>query len=309
MKKSTALEFIEKALVIHGDKYGYDAVEYSQSNHPIKIWCNIHNEYFEQTPKSHLKGCGCSLCGRTRTTKSGMLSLEQFLEQCIITHSNKYDYSKVEYKGGRYKITIICPTHGEFTQNAFSHKVGKGCSKCRAEMLAAKFKDTKEQFIEKARAIHGDKYDYSLVDYINQNTTVDIICKYHGVFSQTPGSHISLKCGCTKCSWELTGWTYTQWENAGLQSKNFSGFKVYIIECWNEEERFYKIGKTFVPIQLRLSAKKRLPYRYKVIKTFEGDARYISELETELQNKHKEFRYQPKLEFGGQTECFTQYLE
>ena len=105
------------------------------------------------------------------------------------------------------------------------------------------------------------------------------------------------------------GWTYTKWEDAGLNSKHFDGFKVYVIECWYGDERFYKIGKTFIPICRRFNSKKQIPYEYKVIKTFEGSARYISELEQELQNKHKKFKYKPKLKFKGQTECFTQYLE
>jgi Zn finger protein HypA/HybF involved in hydrogenase expression len=57
----------------------------------------------------------------------------------------------------------------------------------------------KMNFFEKAKEIHGDKYDYSLIEYKNNSSKVKIICKIHGVFEQTPNSHISKKCGCPKC--------------------------------------------------------------------------------------------------------------
>ena len=60
-------------------------------------------------------------------------------------------------------------------------------------------KDTKELFIVKARKIHGDRYDYSLVIYINAKTKVKIICPIHGVFEQIPDTHLHGN-GCKKCS-------------------------------------------------------------------------------------------------------------
>lgn len=59
---------------------------------------------------------------------------------------------------------------------------------------------TKEIFIERAKQIHGNKYDYSEVEYIGATTKVKIICPIHGEFLQTPSSHINLKQGCPKCS-------------------------------------------------------------------------------------------------------------
>lgn len=58
---------------------------------------------------------------------------------------------------------------------------------------------TREEFIEKARAIHGDKYDYSKVEYVNNSTKVCIICPVHGEFWQTPSKHIFGK-GCPYCN-------------------------------------------------------------------------------------------------------------
>ena len=59
---------------------------------------------------------------------------------------------------------------------------------------------TTENFIKKARFIHGNRYDYSLVNYENSKTKIDIICLKHGVFSQTPDKHINAKSGCPYCA-------------------------------------------------------------------------------------------------------------
>ena len=57
---------------------------------------------------------------------------------------------------------------------------------------------TKKEFIKKAKQVHGDKYDYSKVDYINSSTKVCIICPEHGEFWQTPNNHLK-KSGCQIC--------------------------------------------------------------------------------------------------------------
>lgn len=107
----------------------------------------------------------------------------KFLQKVLSIHGNKYDYSKVPesflYKD---KICIICPEHGEFWQNVGNHLYGNGCPKCADIRGAYKRADTKESFIQKAQSIHGDKYDYSKVDYINNHEKVCIICPIHGEF-------------------------------------------------------------------------------------------------------------------------------
>jgi hypothetical protein len=57
--------------------------------------------------------------------------------------------------------------------------------------------NTKE-FIARAILIHGDKYNYSKVNYVKRNTIVIITCKIHGDFPQTPNDHLQ-GCGCVKC--------------------------------------------------------------------------------------------------------------
>lgn len=130
------------------------------------------------------------------------LTKEIFIEKSKKIHGDKYDYSKVNYINTRTKVCIICPEHGEFWQNPKSHMMGYGCQKCMREVF-----DTKT-FIEKSKKIHGDKYDYSKVEYKNSHTKVCIICPEHGEFWQNPCDHLH-GYGCPKCGikklWDKRG--------------------------------------------------------------------------------------------------------
>jgi very-short-patch-repair endonuclease len=120
---------------------------------------------------------------------------ELFISKANKIHKNKYDYSKVNYINAKTKITIICREHGDFQQTPSNHLSNYNCQKC-----AKNFQLDTASFIEKAKNIHNDKYDYSKVNYINADTQITIICKEHGEFTQIPDFHINRKCGCPKCS-------------------------------------------------------------------------------------------------------------
>ena len=126
------------------------------------------------------------------------LTKNEFINKANEIHSNKYDYSKVNYVNSQTKVCIICPEHGEFWQIPNAHLKGSGCLKCGNIKKSEKERLTTEEFIEKARKIHGDKYDYSKVEYINNYTPVCIICSKHGEFFQKPYNHLN-GCGCRIC--------------------------------------------------------------------------------------------------------------
>ena len=128
--------------------------------------------------------------------------VEEFIEQAKKIHNDKYDYSKVEYINNRTKVCIICPEHGEFWQIPYSHLIGKGCKKCAIKQNSEKQKKTSEEFIEQAKKIHNDKYDYSKVEYIDSSTKICVICPKHGEFWQRPNDHLSGQ-GCFKCAKEI----------------------------------------------------------------------------------------------------------
>ena len=126
------------------------------------------------------------------------LTTESFIEKAKQVHGDKYDYSNVKYVGANNKVCITCPKHGNFYQIAAGHLRGQNCPICRNEKFSLIHKSTKENFIKKAKEIHGDKYDYSKVDYIDAKTKVCIICPEHGEFWQTPNSHL-VGHGCFEC--------------------------------------------------------------------------------------------------------------
>lgn len=188
--------FIIKANYIHNNKYDYSKVYYVNNKTKVCIICPEHGEFYK-SPDNHLHGQGCPTCSSKKK-----LTTEEFIEKAKTKHDDKYDYSKTEYKNIKSKVCIICPEHGEFWQTPDNHLHGQGCPICKSNKLHNDRKNNINSFISKSREIHGNKYDYSKVNYINNRTKVCIICPKHGEFWQTPSDHISLhnRCGCPKCN-------------------------------------------------------------------------------------------------------------
>lgn len=187
--------FIEKSIKVHGDKYDYSKVEYKNSKTKVCIICNKtdeitgekHNEFW-QVPYSHLSGASCPKCS------NHFMSQEIFINRARVIHKNKYDYSKVEYKAVKTKVSIICPDHGGFLQAPDGHLNGAGCPRC-----SCVHRYSTNEWIVEAKKVHGDKYDYSKVEYVKNSSKISIICKEHGEFLQTPANHIKGK-NCPKCT-------------------------------------------------------------------------------------------------------------
>lgn len=198
-KNKTTERFIQEAVLVHGNKYDYSLVNYVRSDFPVKIICSIHGE-FEQIPNSHLQGYGCRDCANEELSIDRRKSLEQRIKEFNIIHDNKYDYSLVkEIKNARDFIDIICPIHGPFTQQVTSHQQGCGCDLCGKEIIFNSRKYSTKEWIEKFRKIHNEKYDYSLIDSIeNSLQIIYIICPKHDKFPQKVESH-SQGQGCPYC--------------------------------------------------------------------------------------------------------------
>jgi hypothetical protein len=188
-------KFIEKAKSIHNNEYDYSKVEYKNNNTDIIIICKIHRE-FKQLPKCHLRGCGCPKCAIILNSNKNRLSNKNIIIKFIEKHGNKFNYQRVNYINIDTPVIIICESHGEFLQTPYQHLKSKfGCKKCSKHYIMSK-----NDFIKISENIHGDKYDYSKVDYIDSKTEVIIVCNIHGEFKQKPIYHYWNKCGCPKCS-------------------------------------------------------------------------------------------------------------
>ena len=196
---SNTQEFIKKARKVHGDKYDYSKVEYINNSTKVCIICPEHGEFW-QSPNNHLsKKQNCPKCGLEHLSKIKSLNMQEFIKKAKEIHGDKYDYSKVKYINSKTKVCIICPEHGEFWQTPLSHITGRGCRKCGFINSKRKQSLSNEEFIERAKEIHGDKYDYSKVKYVNTRQKVTIICFKHGDFKQEPRAHLQGQ-GCPKCN-------------------------------------------------------------------------------------------------------------
>lgn len=154
-------------------------------------------------------------------------------------------------------------------------------------------------FIVMSKKVHGDKYDYSNVVFINANIKVKIICPIHGEFEQIASNHVHMGYGCPKCGnmWALTK---ESWINCTKDKKCI----FYIISCYNEEEYFIKFGITSRSVEARFFKEEYMPYKYESVFEFISSGENIWELEKYMENYYYKYKYIPKIKFGGRTECY-----
>ena len=127
------------------------------------------------------------------------LSNSEFIEKSKKIHKDKYDYSAVNYVNSFTEVDILCKKHGLFKQKPSFHMRGSNCPKCAREICTEKRLNT--DIIYRFNSIHNNYYDYSKVIYKGMHIKIEIVCKKHGSFFQTPSSHIK-KSGCPKCGIE-----------------------------------------------------------------------------------------------------------
>ncbi len=261
----------------------------SPSTTNIEIYCNKHKINFFKN-LGYILGHKTQLCPECINE----YKINNFIKIANNKHKNKYDYDEIKKYGSDIKLPIICPIHGRFEQLPQKHlEIKDSCPTCSGDIYQIR---NTEDFIIRAKTIHGDKYDYSGVNYINTKTTVDIICKYHGLFKQRPSNHISMKQGCSKCnkSYRIST-NQVKWLNEHrvplrsyiVSDYNVDGFNditktVYEflgdywhgnLERYTKEEMNITVGKTFG--ELNIETFDRLEYLksqgYNIIYIWERD--------------------------------------
>jgi hypothetical protein len=263
MKRLTTRDFIDQVSIKHNNFYDYSKVIYKNMKVPITIICPKHGE-FQQRPEKHKMGRGCLLCSEDKGNGGKILSHKDAIKRFIAVHGDTYDYSITKYSRMKNDITYICPTHGEITQTAKEHAAGSGCREC-GYLQASDNKTSQGRltFVDRARQVHGDRYDYTSSIYTKRHSPITILCSKHGHFTQEAGSHL-LGTGCPDCA----RFSITKQSN------------VYVIKC-NE---FYKIGMSDNPKRRLMELNTATPYTITLVKVIPSDR--ASELEYEL---HKEF--------------------
>lgn len=195
------MSFEEKARKVHGDKYSYCLVNYTNSKTKVTIFCYEHGP-FDQTPNSHLNGSGCPKCGERKRHENKKLTLKDSIVKARESHGEKYDYSLVKYELVTDEVSITCPGHGPFTQIWINHYRGQGCPKCAIEERSESQTLTRDEFISRSRQVHGDKYDYTQTELARYRDKVEIVCPKHGSFLQSCENHYSSGAGCPECGLE-----------------------------------------------------------------------------------------------------------
>ena len=224
MPKKLTYQFVKKYI----ESYNYKLISdsYINSSSLLTIKCSCGHIY-KTTYGNFYQGKRCYKC--KNKTPINKLTTKQFIQKAKQVHGGKYDYILVDYKNNYTKVKIICSIHGTFEQRPKNHLNGQGCSKCsRIKVSESKRKNT-QQFIKESKLIHGDKYDYSLVQYKNCTSKVKIICPIHGVFEQTPTKHLN-KHGCSECvNQHLNGLYYKN--NIPIYNTYAKQLKPYGIKC------------------------------------------------------------------------------
>ena len=200
--KYTTGDFIKKHRERYGDKYDYSKTDAEHRiDNKICVICPEHGAYYK-TIKGHL-GKGCPKC----SVPNYNLTTEGFIKKSRCLYGEKYTYEKSIYNGIYSKVWVTCNVHGDIQVLPNNFLRGRGCKKCACEELARlRIETAASDFEGKARLIHGDKYDYSKVQYVTAHDKVCIVCPEHGEFWQTPNGHLN-GYNCPKCvqrTWPLT---------------------------------------------------------------------------------------------------------
>lgn len=273
--------------------------------HPNREWEVLGKYEYNKTPillKDKYGECLIApnyLLQRSQpSVKTAVNKTEYTINKFKEVWGDRYDYSKFIYTGARDKSVIICRLHGEFVQDANMHLSGRcGCDKCANKATSVRVRSNTEEFLKKAFLKYGhDKYSFDKTVYETATSNVTITCKTHGDFEQTPNRFLNGQI-CPKCTYKEST------SNFHTLKKRRNNSIFYIIECYNNDERFIKLGVTTRSIKVRFRDSYDMPYNYNILREF----RYANidapdAIETQLLRFTKTASYTPKIKFNGRTE-------
>lgn len=198
--------FVELARAVHGDRFSYAKAVYTGCRDEIEIYCKVHRVTFFQGPESHLNGAGCPTCASEAKSKNQSSTTAEFVKKARAVYGGRYSYKRTEYVNSKAKVIIRCKAHRvEFEQTPENHLAGLlGCPQCANEKRINSLSSSTEEFIRRAKELHGDRYSYDQVEYKNSKIKVTIYCKKHKTtFEQVPSYHLGGS-GCPQCGRDRT---------------------------------------------------------------------------------------------------------
>lgn len=176
-------EYLRRFKLKHGDKFDYTLLpEKFGYFDKVQVICPKHGA-FNTSIASHLEH-DCMDC---YNDSRKAIDKVEFIRRAEELYGNFYNYDKVEFDDVKTNVIIMCPKHGEFIQMAYTHLLGHRCRLCSNENRTLPF----DSFVERSRITHGEMYIYNEEDYKTSVETTKIKCPEHGIFEQTPISHMA----------------------------------------------------------------------------------------------------------------------
>lgn len=285
---------------LHGDFYDLSETVFNGYDKPITATCKIHGK-FTTLARNLKEKRDCPRCGRDRSANAKYLGNDEFIRRSRLKLGDIYNYSLVEYKDSETKVKIICKEHGVFEITPEAHIQGQGCVLCGRARISRKLSKSAEDALNDLIKVHGETYDYSLFKYDGDKTKLEIICRKHGIFRQAYSNHRYGQ-GCPHCAKDFN----PRFKDGFIRSSVRNNYaSLYLIECYNDYERFSKIGITTKKLSERFPTDFAMPYKYDLVHLFESDGDTVWELEKLLHQEYRDIQYLPKIAFGGRYECFS----
>lgn len=224
--------FIARVKERWGDEFDLSQIKYVDSRTKVLVGCRKHG-FFYTYPTELLRGVfPCRKCWMESIGKYGMVTYEDFVKRSNTVHNNKYKYPDMDFKSVKDKVRIVCPKHGEFTQEVFSHMKGVGCPKCNSSKGEMKV----ESFLKKNNIEFISQYKITNDNLIctNNKFWVDfflpkknIIIEYNGMqhykkmgvfggdekLEKTQDRDLSLRVYCKEHKIKLIEIPYTEYNN------------------------------------------------------------------------------------------------
>lgn len=290
MKQRTHKEFLKKLSKIHPKRKWKVLGTYEHNTIPLLLEDRYGKCLIK--PNSLLQRSRPSV--KTAIDKTSY-TINKFKE---MKDGHMFDYSEFIYDGARKKSTLICKAKGhKFLSDANNRLSGRGCPQCAKDAISDRVRSNTKEFVEKAIDKYGKKaYLFDKTDYVTATQEVIITCKKHGDFEQTPNRFLNGQV-CPTCSYKSNTTNYYS-----LKKKTKKSI-FYIIECWNTEEHFIKLGVTSRSISKRFRDSYDMPYNYKILREFEyANIDTSDAIEVKLLSFTKNAIYTPKISFSGRTE-------
>jgi hypothetical protein len=212
------------------------------------------------------------------------------------------DFSNTDYNGALEYSTVRCRKHGIFNIKPNWLLNGQGCGKCFEDIRGMALRSNTKDFVNKAMLrLNTNKNIYDKVNYLHAKEKILIKCDIHNFYYPiTPNDHLT-GYGCPQCGLITGGYSREAYIERAENKDNL----IYLIKCWNDEETFYKIGRTYNGVSKRFSRSVYMPYKYEVLYEYRCSAECVFDKELELHLLYRHLKYNPEIYFAGYTECFN----